>query len=48
MNTYKPDYVARKETKNVILRPQVSPKNPKSWIFVTFVAKSVSSTPLFC
>ena len=31
MNTYKPDYVARKETKNVILRPQVSPKNPKSW-----------------
>ena len=31
MNTSKPDYVARKETKNVILRPQVSPKNPKSW-----------------
>ena len=30
MNTSKPDYVARKETKNVILRPQVSPKNPKS------------------
>ena len=31
MNTSKPDYVARKETKNVILRPQVSPKNQKSW-----------------
>ena len=29
MNTSKPDYVARKKTKNVILRPQVSPKNPK-------------------
>ena len=31
MNTSTPDYVARMETKNVILRPQLSPKNPKSW-----------------